>query len=291
MDVYSTFAIRRLPVFSSSSSSFTQLENKLKPFGRGAGKCEEQTAEVSRRSAGETLDPNRTVNPGGGQGPAHQLSSVIEIPRSAAARVRKGGDPVPEEVRPPALISRGPAAEKPEARIDRISLTAVCAAFIRINPACRHLAGTATGSHVCGRLGPERDARWLLLPGRRRVGPPVKAGRVAPAGGAAPRSRAWEPPPLLVPSSPAWKTESKFRCRGSPNFSRRKSVAELREAALGEQRARVCAQPGGAGGEEGAGQLNLPGGEELGKAPSLSHFASTPRPLSVKNSFQAAAVS
>lgn len=56
--------------------------------------------------------------PGAHRGPTHQIlsRSVIEISRGAAARVRKGAERVTEEVRPPALIPRDSAAEKPEAR-------------------------------------------------------------------------------------------------------------------------------------------------------------------------------
>lgn len=46
----------------------------------------------------------------------YKIFSEIEISRCAATRVRKGGDSVLQEVCPPAWISGGSAAEKPEAR-------------------------------------------------------------------------------------------------------------------------------------------------------------------------------
>lgn len=74
---------------------------------------------VSRRSNGGSPDNSWTVNSRGAQGPhiPNILSrSVTEMSRDAATGVRKGGERVTEEVRPPALISQDSAAEKPEAR-------------------------------------------------------------------------------------------------------------------------------------------------------------------------------
>lgn len=74
---------------------------------------------MSRRSNGGSLDNSWTVNSRGAQGthtPNILSRSVTEICRGAAAWVRKGGERVTEEVRPPALVSRDSAAEKPEAR-------------------------------------------------------------------------------------------------------------------------------------------------------------------------------
>lgn len=79
------------------------MRNRLRCCSNGAPAGVFETAELS--------------TPGAHRGSAHQtVSSVIEISRSAASRVRKGGERVPEEVSPPALISRDSAAEKPEAR-------------------------------------------------------------------------------------------------------------------------------------------------------------------------------
>ncbi|KAB0397430.1 hypothetical protein E2I00_011152, partial [Balaenoptera physalus] len=82
--------------------------------------CVRNSLGVFRRSTGGSLDNSRTVNPRAAQGARtpNILSSssvVIEISCGAAAWVRKGGERVLEEVRPPALISRDSAAEKPEA--------------------------------------------------------------------------------------------------------------------------------------------------------------------------------
>lgn len=74
---------------------------------------------MTRRSNGGSLDNGRTFTSRGAQGthtPNILSRSVIEISRGAAARVRKGAERVTEEVRPPALIPRDSAAEKPEAR-------------------------------------------------------------------------------------------------------------------------------------------------------------------------------
>lgn len=76
---------------------------------------------LMRRSTGGSVDNSRTVNSRAAQGArtpnilSSSSSVVIEISCGAAAWVRKGGERVLEEVRPPALISRDSAAEKPEA--------------------------------------------------------------------------------------------------------------------------------------------------------------------------------
>ncbi|XP_011784007.1 PREDICTED: putative uncharacterized protein encoded by ZNF503-AS2 isoform X2 [Colobus angolensis palliatus] len=75
-----------------------------------------------------------------------------------------------------------PSPQAGEPGIDGISLAVVCAAFIRINPARRHPAGNGSGSRVRRHLGPTRDSRWLLVPGRLLVRPPREAGQAAPPG-------------------------------------------------------------------------------------------------------------
>ena len=118
-----TFILRLLSAaslfFLPRRPSFSWLENKLKPFFCRRVRKRKRLRGVSRRSNGGSLDNSWTVNSRGAQGPhtPNTLSrSVTEISRDAATGVRKGGERVKEEVRPPALISQDSAAEKPEAR-------------------------------------------------------------------------------------------------------------------------------------------------------------------------------
>ncbi|KAJ8795072.1 hypothetical protein J1605_018659, partial [Eschrichtius robustus] len=118
--------------------------------------CVRNSLGVFRRSTGGSLDNSRTVNPRAAQGARtpNILSSssvVIEISCGAAAWVRKGGERVLEEVRPPALISRDSAAEKPEAgwaaEAVEACLRLVCSAPRPSRP--RKRSGTAAFPSIC----------------------------------------------------------------------------------------------------------------------------------------------
>nr|XP_051680328.1 sterile alpha motif domain-containing protein 1 [Oryctolagus cuniculus] len=112
MDVYSTFAICRLPLFflpsSSSVLSSARKINRNLLLEASSGD-EDQSAGVARKGSGRRVDTSQIVGARRRARGPHTWWN-----RDRARRGHPGKEPGRERVRPPALVSRDSAVEKPE---------------------------------------------------------------------------------------------------------------------------------------------------------------------------------